>query len=202
MRVTSCSAMTHELVVMPRRARIASVCSRGLAIARAEQRECEQDRVMARKFVGSGAVVARLLLGILAVVFLPLGVVFVIVGLTVDEIRSGEPETFVYVGVPLLAVGLAFALTFTVLQRREHERRRRRRAGLQTTAEVLRADLNHNIRSGAKVGLRLTVRFASAGTPDGTVSRTLLAVPSSAPRAGDRIEIRYDPADPANFEPA
>jgi len=141
--------------------------------------------------------IARLLTGILAVVFLPLGVVFTIVGATADQLDRGEPESMLAVGLAIGAVGLAFALAFALLQRRELVLRRRRRDGLRTSAEVVSAELKHNVRSGAKVGLRLTVRF----TPAGTVSRTLLALPTSAPAAGARIDVLYDPADPTNFEP-
>ena len=154
-------------------------------------------RVMAPESIRSTRVVARLLLGILAVVFLPLGIVFTIVGATADQLDSGDPEDMLAVGLALGAVGLALTLAFAVLQRREIARRRRRREGLRTTAEIVDAQLNPNMRSGAKVALRLTVRFV----PAGTVSRTLLVLPTSAPAAGARIDVLYDPADPTNFEP-
>jgi hypothetical protein len=138
-----------------------------------------------------------MLLGILAVVFLPLGIVFTIVGATAERLDRGEPESMLVLGIVLGAVGLALALAFAVLQRRELVQRRRRREGLRTTAEIVHAQLNHNVRSGAKVALRITVRFV----PAGTVSRTVLALPASAPAVGARIDVLYDPADPTNFEP-
>ena len=141
--------------------------------------------------------VARLLLFILAVVFLPLGIVFTIVGATADQLDRGEPESMLAVGLAIGGVGLVLALAFGALQRRELVLRRRRREGLRTTAEIVHAQLNHNVRSGAKVALRITVRFV----PAGTVSRTVLALPTSAPAAGARIDVLYDPADPTNFEP-
>ena len=133
--------------------------------------------------------IARLLLFILAVVFLPLGIVFTIVGATADRLDSGDPKDMLVVGLALGAVGLVLTLAFAVLQRREIARRQRRRAGLRTTAEIVDAQLNSNMRSGAKVALRLTVRFV----PAGTVSRTLLVLPTSAPAAGARIDVLYDP---------
>ena len=57
------------------------------------------------------------------------------------------------------------------------------------------------MRVNGRLALKLTVRFPSAGTPDGTATTTILAAPSSGPREGERIEITYDPADPSNFEP-
>jgi hypothetical protein len=145
--------------------------------------------------------VVRLLLGILAVTFLPLGIAFVVVGLTVDEPDRGQPEAFLYSGIAFTAVGAALAIGFVVMWRREAERRRRRREGLRTTAEIVRAQFNPSVRVNGRLALKLTVRFATAGTPDGTVTTTVLAAPSNHPTEGERIEIVYDPAEPSNFEP-
>jgi hypothetical protein len=57
------------------------------------------------------------------------------------------------------------------------------------------------VRVNGRLALKLTVRFASAGTPDGTATTTILASPASGLTEGERIEIVYDPADPSNFEP-
>jgi hypothetical protein len=146
--------------------------------------------------------VVRLVLGILAVTFLPLGLVFTMIGLVAEDVDRGEPEAFVYLGVPLAVLGAAFAVAFVALMRREAERRRRRRAGLRATVEVVRAQLNASVRSGSRIALNLTVRSPVAGPPDGTVSTTLLCDPRNAPAEGSRIDILYDPADPSNFEPA
>jgi hypothetical protein len=145
--------------------------------------------------------VARLVTGILALVFLPLGVVFVVIGLVVDEPDRGSPEVFVYLGIPLALVGLACAAWFAVLQRREAARRSRRRAGLRATVEIVGADFNPSVRSGSKLAMKLTVRFPTAGTASGTVSTTLMVAPPGEFLAGRRVEILYDPQDPANFEP-
>jgi hypothetical protein len=144
-------------------------------------------------------VVVRLVLGILAVVFLPLGIVFTIIGLTVEEVDRGEPEAFVYVGLPLLAVGACLAIAFAVLWRRERARRRRRREGLHASAEIVRALPKANIRSGSRIAWQLTVRLPATSAP---VTTTFFASPASDLKPGGRIDVLYDPADPSNFEPA
>jgi hypothetical protein len=140
----------------------------------------------------------RLTLGILALVFIPLGVVFTIVGLVVDEPDSGSPEAFIYVGAPLALVGIACGVVFLRLWRRERARRARRRAGLRATAEVVAAELNWAVRVNGRPALRLTVRFAGS-----TVTGTFLAprTPQDL-QPGAAIDVLYDPADPTNFEPA
>jgi hypothetical protein len=142
-------------------------------------------------------VVLRIVSGILAVTLLPLAIVFVVIGLTADEIDRGEPQTFAYVGALLALAGLAFAIVFVVLQRREAARRRRRRSGLRTRAEVVRADLNHSVRVNGRPALRLTVRVPGAEPVEGT----FLSDGRTDPAPGDWIEITYDPAEPSNFEP-
>ena len=99
---------------------------------------------------------ARLLLFIFAVTFLPIGIIFGAIGLLADDVDRGEPEAFAYLGAVFTAVGLVLAVAFGVLQRREFARRRRRRAGLRTTAEVVGVHLNTNVHSGAKVSTNLT----------------------------------------------
>jgi len=138
---------------------------------------------------------ARLLLFIFAVTFLPIGIIFGAIGLLADDVDRGEPEAFAYLGAVFTAVGLVLAVAFGVLQRREIARRRRRRAGLRTTAEIVSVRLNPNVRSGAKVSTNLTVRFS-----DNTVSTKFLALPNTYAE-GTTIEVVYDPAEPANFEP-
>jgi hypothetical protein len=93
------------------------------------------------------------------------------------------------------AVGLVLALAFGLLQRRELARRRRRRAGLRASAEVVSVRLNPSVHSGAKVSTNLTVEFAG-----NTVSTTFLELPNTFAE-GSTIEVVYDPAEPANFEP-
>jgi hypothetical protein len=142
--------------------------------------------------------VLRLVLGILAATFVPLGVVFTVIGLTADEVDRGSPEAFAYVGIPILLVGLALGGGFLVLWRKERARRARRRAGLRAQAEIVSADVNWSVRVNGRPALKLTVSFA----PAGTVSGTFLAGGNYSLRAGDAIEVLYDPAEPENFEPA
>src|SRR3954447_866685 len=120
----------------------------------------------------------RLLSGILAAVFLPLGVAFTIVGAT-------TMSTFLYAGLPLLVVGLVLAVAFLVLQRQEAARRRRRRAGLRTAAEVVNAEWNPGVRVGTWLTVTLTVRFS----PAGTVARTVLLPPTMRLTRGGCIEV-------------
>ncbi len=145
--------------------------------------------------------VIRLLTGILAAVFLPLGVVFVVIGLLVDHPDRGKPEDFVYIGAPFAVVGAALAVTFVVLWRREAGRRRRRRQGLRTGAEVVRAELDWRVRVNGRPMLRLTVRLPGAISGDGIVSGAFISRDGSLPAAGARIDVLYDPAEPSNFEP-
>jgi hypothetical protein len=146
-------------------------------------------------------VALRLTVGILAVTLVPLGVVFVVLGLVVDEPDRGRPEAFLYVGAPLALTGLAFTVAFILLWRREATRRQRRRQGLRTRAEVVRADVNWRVRLNGRPALRLTVRFPAANTSDGTASGTFLAGARYDLTPGEWIDIVYDPAEPANFEP-
>jgi hypothetical protein len=142
-------------------------------------------------------VLARLLSGILTAVFLPLGVVFTVIGLTIETPDRGDPEDFVYVGLPLLAVGLVLAATFAVLMRKEAGRRRRRRAGLRTRGRVVRARLRPNVRSNGRYAMDLTVAFV----PAGEATTTVFVTPFDRIDEGGEIEVMYDPAEPANYEP-
>jgi hypothetical protein len=140
----------------------------------------------------------RLVFGILALTFVPLGVVFTVIGLVADDVDRGSPEAFLYSGIPILLAGLALGGAFLVLWRKERARRARRRAGLRARAEIVSADVNWSVRVNGRPALKLTVRFE----PAGTVSGTFLAGGDYSLRTGDAIEVLYDPAEPANFEPA
>jgi hypothetical protein len=106
-------------------------------------------------------VALRLTLGILAVTLVPLGLVFVVLGLVVDEPDRGRPEAFLYVGAPLALTGLAFTVAFILLWRRQATRRQRRRQGLRTRAEVVRADVNWRVTSPSTSATSRT----SSGSP-------------------------------------
>ena len=140
--------------------------------------------------------VLRLVSGILAAVFLPLGLIFVAIGLLADDVDRGEPEGFLYAGIPLALLGAAFAAAFVVLQRRERARRARRTQ--RATAEVVSAKMNTSVRSGSKFALRLTVRF----DPAGTATTSVMWDPMRPLQPGDRVEVAYDPAEPSSFEVA
>jgi len=127
-------------------------------------------------------VVARLLSGILAAVFLPLGITFAILG-----------DDFAGIGALLLAVGVGMLALFGWLVMRERSRRARRTA--QASAEVVDARINHGVQLNAKRQLMLTVRFPAAGE----VSGKFFWYPSIP--VGERIDVRYDPDDPESFEP-
>ena len=142
----------------------------------------------------------RLVLGILTVVFLPLGGAFLFVGALVDQPSRGRPEHFLVVGAIACGAAVALALGFVFLSRSENAERRRRRAGLRALATVVRLQWNPQVRSGARISVRLTVRFPAAPTPDGTVTRVMLLAPGRLVE-GEEIPVLYDPADPANFEP-
>ena len=132
----------------------------------------------------------RLLSGILAAVFLPLGLAFTIVG-------AATMRTFLYVGLPFLVVGFILGVVFLVLQRKESARRRRRREGPRTTAEVISVEWNPAVRVGTWLTVKLTVRFV----PAGTVAKTVLLPPNMRLTQGGSIEVFYDPQEPSNFEP-
>jgi hypothetical protein len=140
--------------------------------------------------------VYRLLCGILAAVFVPLGVVFTLVGLLDEHPDRGSPRAFLYIGIPIAAAGFALLTTFLVLWRREAARRRRRRQGLRAGAEVVSAELNWRVRVNGRPLLTLTVRLA-----DATVSGDFVLRHWPPPDPGTRIDVVYDPANPANFEP-
>lgn len=136
--------------------------------------------------------VARLVLGILTAVFLPLGLVFLVLGLVIDEPDRGSPEGFLYAGGGIALAGLALGAAFVALLRAEARRRSRRTA--RTTAEVLDVRFNYNVRSGGRVAARLTVRLAGR-----EVTGTFLLPPVPP---GERVDVAYEPEDPANFAPA
>ena len=140
--------------------------------------------------------IGRLLTGILATVFLPLGLAFIAIGLLAGDVDRGEPEGFVSAGIPLAAVGLALAAAFLMLRRREAARRARRTR--RAVGEVVSARMNTGVRSNGRFALRLTVRF----DPAGTATTAVMWDPMRPLPPGERIEVVYDPEDPASFEPA
>ncbi|MEJ7894830.1 MAG: DUF3592 domain-containing protein [Solirubrobacteraceae bacterium] len=139
--------------------------------------------------------ITRVVAGILAIVFVSLGLTFTVIGLAVD--RSGSSEGFLSTGIGMLAAGAACAAVFAVLTRRDAERRHRRRAGARAQAQIVRAVLRPGVRIGSLLAYDLTVRFQ----PAGEATRRLLVVPGTALVEGESIEVAYDPQEPSNFEP-
>lgn len=143
-------------------------------------------------------VMARLLTGIFACVLLPLGLAFTVIGLVADDVRSGSPEDFRYVGLAILGVGIADLAAFLALQRRHTQRRRRRVEGARAQAVLVQALLRPGVRVGVLHTYDLTVRFE----PAGEVRQMVMVAPTIRLVPGEPIEVAYDPADPSNFEPA
>jgi hydrogenase-4 membrane subunit HyfE len=143
------------------------------------------------------SIVLRLMTGIWALVLVLLGVVFVTLGLVLGD----DQRTFADVGAAILALGVVLALVAWLLHSRARAERRRRREGAHAVAEVLDARLHTMTRIGVMLTYTATVRFAPAGAAERDITRTLLVPPTHPLVAGQRIEICYDPADPANFEP-
>ena len=142
------------------------------------------------------SIVLRMMTGIWALVVLVLGAVFLLLG-----VLLGDEQAFVAVGAGMLALGLVLALVTGLLHSRAQAERRRRREGARAVAEVLDARLHTMTRIGVMLTYTATVRFAPAGATERDITRKLLMPPTHPLQAGQRIEICYDPHDPANFEP-
>ncbi|MEA2347879.1 MAG: hypothetical protein QOG62_1666 [Thermoleophilaceae bacterium] len=139
----------------------------------------------------------RLLITIWAFVLTLLGVTFLIVG----SVVGGQVQVFVPLGGALSAGALVLWVVAGVLWSRVRAERQRRREGRRVEAEVVEARLHQMTRVGVMLTYTLTVRFSPQGVREETVTRTVLVPPTLALEPGSKIEIQYDPADPANFEP-
>jgi hypothetical protein len=137
-------------------------------------------------------VVARLLTGILGIVFTSLGLTFTIIALVAQD-------EFLPIGLPFLVAGLASLAVCAVLFRRSAARGRRRTSRVQ--AEVVDVVLHPGIRVGVYLTIDLTVRFPSV-RGDGPFTRRVLIPPTMQLGPGDQVELLYDPDDPSNFETA
>ena len=141
----------------------------------------------------------RLLAGIWGLVLIILGVVFTVLGAAVD---AGDRTATLILGLALLAAGLACAAVFALLQRREAVRRGRRQRGPGAKAEIVAARLHPYTRIGVMLTYTVTVRFAPAtGGGMREATRRLLVPPNLPLAPGARVQVAYDPEDPANFEP-
>src|SRR5829696_3201332 len=127
---------------------------------------------------------------VLGVVFLPLGLGFVIYS------TSGIAA----VGTSLLALGLPLALVAWLLGSRVRAQRRRRRGGGRAFAKVVYARLHPMTRMGVLLTCTVTVRFVPAGAPWRSSSRRRCSCrrrTCSKPASGSRS--CCDPRDPADF---
>jgi hypothetical protein len=136
--------------------------------------------------------VLTLVMGISAVTFLPLGIVFTILGL------ADTGDFPLAIGLGCLAVGAIDAGIALFMFGSGRARTRREEAARisQGTARVIKAKHNWNSRVGARHPLSLTVELAGAQP-----TRALL-VPSHVDwQPGETISVSYAPDDPANFVP-
>jgi hypothetical protein len=136
-------------------------------------------------------VVVSLVCGILAVTFVPLGIVFTILGQTTDQ-------PFTFIGLPFLGVGLLLCVVAFVARRRGRRRDAAEAAARIShgVAEIVEAVPNPYSRVGARYPMRLAVALAG-----GKYRRTLYVPFTCSWRPGDRIEVAYAPDNPANFVP-
>ena len=140
----------------------------------------------------------RIVAGILAIVFLSLGIVFLILGLATD---TPDADGFRATGGAIFAAGIVAATIFTLLHRRGAAERRRRQQGARAYAEIVEARLHQYTRVGVMLTYTLTIRYPDAGLGESSFTRTVLVPPTLALKTGERVEVQYDPADPGNFEP-
>ena len=138
--------------------------------------------------------VTRLVAGILALVFLLLGIPFLILGFALD---GEDADGFRASGAITLVVGLLAAGVFLVLQRGAAAERRRRQG--RASAEIVEARLHPYTRIGVLLTYTVTIRYTH-GARDRTFTRKLLVPPTVPLNAGEQVEVRYDPEDPGNFE--
>jgi hypothetical protein len=128
--------------------------------------------------------VVSLVSGILAVTFLPLGIVFAFIV---------PPLGFVFLGVGVLC-GLAALLTHRAGRARTaREEAARTQRG---TAEVVEAKHNYNSQVGVRHPVKLTVELAG-----GRRTRTLYVPSHLTWKHGERIEVAFAIEDPGNFVP-
>jgi hypothetical protein len=137
--------------------------------------------------------VVRLVVSIFALVLTLLGIVFTILGLLST---AEDADAFKVVGPAVLAAGLLLTAIAFVLFRRAKAERDRRRAGSRASVEVVEARLNQYTRIGVMLTYDLTIRYADGATH----TRKVLLPPTQPIRAGDRVDVLHDPADPGNFE--
>jgi hypothetical protein len=129
-----------------------------------------------------------LVLGILTLVFSVLGIAYTIVGF------AGGPDAFTILGPVCLGTALVCGAILVPLRARARAAQEAMTArGRATVAGV---ELHPYVRVGSLVNVTLTVRLAGR-----EVSRRVNVSPLLRLEPGAEIEVAYDPADPARFEP-
>jgi hypothetical protein len=141
------------------------------------------------------SIVIRLMAAIWGALLLVGGVVLLILPLALSGDRTGLAVG----GAAMVALGLALGLTAWMLHSRVIRKRLRRTE--RAPAEVVDSRLHTMTRIGAMLTFTVTVRFAPSAGAEAEFTRKLLVPPTHPLEPGKRIEVLYDPKEPANFAP-
>jgi hypothetical protein len=131
---------------------------------------------------------AVLVFAILTLVFSILGIAYTVVGF------AGGPEAFKILGPACLGTALVLAAILVPVRRRARAAQAAMTARGRATVEGV--ELHPYVRVGSLVNVTLTVRLAGR-----EVSRRVNVSPLLRLEPGAEIDVAYDPADPARFEP-
>jgi hypothetical protein len=137
--------------------------------------------------------VVSLVGGILAATSLPLGIVFLIIG-----VASDDGNVFQLAGIGLLAMGVVEGGVALVFRRRAKARDAAETAARvsHARARVLEATLNPYSRVGALSPMKLAVELGG-----GRQARTIYVPATTSWQPGTEIQVAYAPDDPGNFVP-
>jgi hypothetical protein len=137
--------------------------------------------------------VVTLVSGILAATSVPLGIVFLVLGLVQDD-----QEAFKLLGVILVVVGVVETTVALVWRRRAKARDEAERTARtsRTRARVVDASLNPYSRVGTLSPMKLAVELAG-----GQRVRTVYVPATTSWAPGSEIDVAYAPMDPDNFVP-
>ena len=131
--------------------------------------------------------------GILAATSLPLGIVFVVLGLVLED-----QEAFLYLGLVFVVTGLIEGGVALIWRRRAKARDAAEAAARisHTRARVLEAVLNPYSRVGTLNPMHLAVELGG-----GRQARKVYVPPTTNWQPGTEIQVAYAPNDPGNFVP-
>ena len=131
--------------------------------------------------------------GILAATSLPLGIVFAVLGLVLED-----QEAFLYLGVIFVVTGLIEGGVALIWRRRARARDAAEAAARisHTRARVLEAILNPSSRVGALSPMHLAVELGG-----GRQARKVYVPVTTNWQPGTEIQVAYAPNDPGNFVP-